>query len=193
MSDTLSVIAGLGNPEERYADTLHNAGFWCVDELARRAGASLKYEKRFDADVCKMSLHGTDLWLMKPQSYMNLSGKPVRGLLDYYRIPPAELLIVHDEIDLPPGTVRLKQGGGHGGHNGIRDVIQHCGKDFMRLRVGVGHPGEKDKVTGHVLRKASSDIDPLLQRSVDEAADIIPVLIDKGLNEAMKELHTRLG
>lgn len=193
MSDTLSVIAGLGNPEERYADTLHNAGFWCVDELARRAGASLKYEKRFDADVCKMSLHGTDLWLMKPQSYMNLSGKPVRGLLDYYRIPPAELLIVHDEIDLPPGTVRLKQGGGHGGHNGIRDVIQHCGKDFMRLRVGVGHPGEKDKVTGHVLRKASSDIDPLLQRSVDEAADIIPVLIDKGLNAAMKELHTRLG
>ena len=191
MADTLSVIAGLGNPEERYADTLHNAGFWCVDELARRAGASFKYEKRFDADVCKITLHGAELWLMKPQSYMNLSGKPVRGLLDYYRVPPERLLIVHDEIDLPPGTVRLKQGGGHGGHNGIRDVIKHCGRDFMRLRVGVGHPGEKDRVTGHVLKKASSEISPILQRSVDEAADIIPVLIDKGLNEAMKELHTR--
>ena len=193
MSDTLSVIAGLGNPEARYADTLHNAGFWCVDELARRAGLSFKYEKRFDADVCKTHLHGTEIWLMKPQSYMNLSGKPIRGLLDYYRLPPEQLLVVHDEIDLPPGTVRLKRGGGHGGHNGIRDVIQHCGRDFMRLRVGVGHPGEKDKVTGHVLKKASSDIDPLLQRSVDEAADIIPVLIDKGLDEAMKELHTRPG
>ena len=106
-------------------------------------------------------------------------------------MPSEQLLVVHDEIDLPPGTVRLKQGGGHGGHNGIRDVIKHCGRDFLRLRVGVGHPGEKEKVTGHVLRKASGDISPILQRSVDEAADIIPVLIDRGLNEAMKELHTR--
>ena len=191
MSDSISVIAGLGNPEERYANTLHNAGFWCVDELARRAGATFKYEKRFDADVCKMNLHGSELWLMKPQSYMNLSGKPVRALLDYYRVAPEELLVVHDEIDLPPGTVRLKKGGGHGGHNGLRDVIQHCGREFLRLRVGVGHPGEKSQVSGHVLKKAAGDIHPILQRSVDEATDIIPVLIDKGLNEAMRELHTR--
>ncbi len=191
MSESLAVIAGLGNPEDRYADTLHNAGFWCVDELARRVGGVFKYEKRFDSDVCKVTIHGADVWLVKPQSYMNLSGRPIRSVLDYYRIPVDRLLVTHDEIDLPPGTVRLKSGGGHGGHNGVRDVIQHCGRDFLRLRIGVGHPGEKDKVTGHVLRRAGGDIDPLLQRSVDEAADIVPVLIDKGLNEAMKELHTK--
>lgn len=191
MSETLAVIAGLGNPEERYADTLHNAGFWCVDELARREGAAFKYEKRFDSDVCKVTIHGAEIWLVKPQSYMNLSGGPIRSMLDYYRIPAERLLVAHDEIDLPPGTVRLKKGGGHGGHNGVRDTIQHCGRDFMRLRLGVGHPGEKDKVTGHVLRRANREIDPLLQRSVDEAADIVPVLIDKGLDEAMKELHTK--
>lgn len=193
MSQTIAVIAGLGNPEERYADTLHNAGFWCVDELARRAGAQFKYEKRFDAELCKVSIHGADIWLVKPQSYMNLSGKPVRGVLDYYHAEPENLLVVHDEIDLPPGTVRLKKGGGHGGHNGIRDVIQHCGRDFIRLRVGVGHPGEKDKVSGHVLKRAGSELTTVLQRSVDEAADIIPVVIDSGLNEAMKELHTQSG
>ncbi len=191
MSDTLSIIAGLGNPEDRYADTLHNAGFWCVDELARRAGISLKYEKRFDAEVGKLSLHGSDVWLAKPQSYMNLSGRPVRAMLDYYRLSVENLLVVHDELDLPPGTVRLKKGGGHGGHNGLRDVIRHCGRDFMRLRMGVGHPGEKEKVTGHVLRKATADVERILQRSVDEAADIVPVLVDRGLNEAMKELHTK--
>ena len=191
MSNTLSMIAGLGNPEDRYADTLHNAGFWCVDELARRAGISLKYEKRFDAEVGKLSLGGSDVWLAKPQSYMNLSGRPVRAMLDYYRLPVEGLLVVHDEIDLPPGTLRLKKGGGHGGHNGIRDVIRHCGRDFMRLRMGVGHPGEKEKVTGHVLRKASADVGRILQQSVDDAADIVPVLVDRGLNEAMKELHTK--
>ena len=191
MSESLSVIAGLGNPEDRYKDTLHNAGFWCVDELARRAGASFSYEKRFDADVCKMSMHGSDVWLIKPLSYMNNSGQPVRGFLDYYRLPVEKLLVVHDEIDLPPGTVRLKQGGGHGGHNGIRDVIEHCGAGFMRLRVGVGHPGEKEKVTGYVLKRAGAETSGVLQRAVDQAADIVPIILDKGMNEAMKELHTR--
>lgn len=190
MSDKLSVIAGLGNPGDRYADTLHNAGFWCVDELARRHGASFSYEKRFDAEVCKIVLHGRDVWLVKPQSYMNESGRPVRALLDYYQKPVDELLVVHDEIDLPPGRLRLKKGGGHGGHNGLRDLIRHCGADFKRLRFGVGHPGEKDKVTGYVLKKAGSDLRPVLERSVDDAADIVSVLADRGLNEAMKELHT---
>lgn len=190
MSAKLAAIAGLGNPEDRYADTLHNAGFWCVDELAHRASASFSYEKRFDAEVCKVSVAGQDIWLIKPQSYMNASGKPVRGLLDYYRIPVEGLLVAHDEIDLPPGTLRLKQGGGHGGHNGIRDVIKHCGNNFMRLRFGVGHPGEKDKVTGYVLKRAPSAIAGDLERAVDEAADIVPVLAERGLNDAMKELHT---
>ena len=135
MPQNLTIIAGLGNPEERYAKTLHNAGFWFVDELARRDAASFKYEKRFDAEICKLKISGQDIWLAKPQSYMNLSGSPVRSLLDYYRLSVSDLLVAHDEIDLPPGDVRLKLGGGHGGHNGLRDVMQHCGKDFMRLRI----------------------------------------------------------
>ncbi len=191
MSSNVSVIAGLGNPEERYAQTLHNAGFWIVDEIARRENVSFKYEKRFDADIGRISIGGNDIWLVKPQSYMNLSGGPVRAVLDYYRLSVEKLLVAHDEIDLPPGTVRLKRSGGHGGHNGLRDLIQHCGNNFMRMRVGVGHPGEKDKVTGYVLKRAPSDIEAILQQSVDAAADIIPVLVDRGLDEAMKALHTK--
>lgn len=187
----LTIIAGLGNPEERYERTLHNAGFWFVDELARRDGAQFKYEKRFDADVCRIKIAGGDVWLAKPQSYMNLSGGPVRALLDYYRLSAEQLLVAHDEIDLPPGTVRLKLGGGHGGHNGLRDLIQHCGRDFMRLRLGVGHPGQKDQVTGYVLKKASSDVESAILKNVDEAADVMSVLAESGLNAAMKKLHTK--
>ncbi len=191
MSIHVSIITGLGNPEDRYAQTLHNAGFWIVDESARRWNARLKYEKRFDADIGKAMIGETEVWLVKPQSYMNLSGGPVRAMLDYYRLSVDQLLVAPDEIDLPPGTVRLKKAGGHGGHNGLRDVIQHNGNNFMRLRVGVGHPGEKDKVTGYVLKRPSSSDDAILQRSVDAAVDVIPVLVDRGLDEAMKALHTK--
>jgi PTH1 family peptidyl-tRNA hydrolase len=187
----LSIIAGLGNPEERYERTLHNAGFWFVDAVARKYGGDFRYEKKFDAECCKVSISGSDVWLVKPQSYMNQSGGPVRAALDYYRLNARNMLVAHDEIDLPPGTVRLKQGGGHGGHNGIRDVMQHCGKDFMRLRIGVGHPGEKDKVTGYVLKRASSGIAALVEKNVDDALDVMPLLIDDGLNAAMKALHTQ--
>jgi PTH1 family peptidyl-tRNA hydrolase len=187
----LSIIAGLGNPEEKYERTLHNAGFWFVDAVARKYGGDFRYEKKFDADCCKVSILGSDIWLVKPQSYMNQSGGPVRAALDYYRLNAKHLLVAHDEIDLPPGTVRLKQGGGHGGHNGIRDVMQHCGKDFMRLRIGVGHPGEKDKVTGYVLKRASTSIAAAVEKNVDEALDVMPLLIDDGLNAAMKKLHTK--
>lgn len=185
------MIVGLGNPEERYERTLHNAGFWFVDELARRAGASFKFEKRFDAEVCKIDVDGNDIWLARPQSYMNLSGGPVRAMLDYYRLSVEHLLVAHDEIDLPPGTVRLKQGGGHGGHNGLRDVTRHCGSEFMRLRLGVGHPGHKDQVTNYVLKRASSESEQLILGNIDEAADVIPLLVQDGLNAAMKKLHTK--
>jgi PTH1 family peptidyl-tRNA hydrolase len=192
MTTHITMIAGLGNPEEHYERTLHNAGFWFVDELARRAGVAFKYEKRFDAEVCKVSLAGNDIWLVKPQSYMNLSGGPIRGVLDYYRMRADEILVAHDEIDLPTGTVKLKTGGGHGGHNGIRDVIQHCGRDFARLRLGVGHPGQKDKVTGYVLKKASSDVEAVILKNVDEAADVMDLLVESGLSAAMKKLHTKI-
>ena len=191
MNSHTSIIAGLGNPEERYARTLHNAGFWVVDEIARRNNIAFKYEKRFDAEIAKVSVSGDELWLVKPQNYMNLSGGPIRAMLDYYRLPIEQLLVAHDEIDLPPGIVRLKKGGGHGGHNGLRDLIQHCGKDFMRLRIGVGHPGHKDQVTGYVLKKASSEVESAMLRNVDEAADVMALLAEDGLNAAMKKLHTK--
>ncbi len=191
MSKPIRVIAGLGNPEEKYERTLHNAGFWFVDALARKYGGSYRYEKRFDAEFCRINLHGEDVWLVKPQSYMNRSGQPIRGVLDYYRFRPAELLVAHDEIDLPPGTVRLKAGGGHGGHNGLRDIIRHCGAEFLRLRLGVGHPGEKHEVTNYVLKRGSGDIESAVERNIDAAIDVMPDLVDGDVNAAMKKLHTK--
>jgi PTH1 family peptidyl-tRNA hydrolase len=191
MSKQIRIIAGLGNPEEKYERTLHNAGFWFVDALARKYGGHFRYEKKFDADYCRINLHGDDVWLVKPQSFMNQSGGPIRAVLDYYRLRVTELLVAHDEIDLPPGTTRLKEGGGHGGHNGLRDIIRHCGADFVRLRLGVGHPGEKSKVTGYVLKRGSGDVEMAIEKNIDEAVDIMPTLLDEGLNAAMKRLHTR--
>lgn len=191
MSTSLRIIAGLGNPGDKYERTLHNAGFWFVDALARKHGGQFRYEKKFDTDYCRINLHGEDVWLMKPQSFMNESGTPVRGMLDYYRLRATELLVAHDEIDLPPGTVRLKKGGGHGGHNGLRDIIRHCGADFMRLRLGVGHPGDKSKVTSYVLKRGSGETEAAIERNVDEAVDVMPLLVDQGLNAAMKKLHTK--
>ena len=191
MSKAIRIIAGLGNPEDRYERTLHNAGFWFVDALAREYSGSFRYEKKFDADYCRISLHGAEVWLVKPQSYMNNSGQPVRGLLDYYRLSVDELLVAHDEIDLPPGTTRLKEGGGHGGHNGLRDIIQHCGPDFLRLRLGVGHPGEKHEVTNYVLKRGSSDVETAIKKDISDAMAVMPELVDGETNAAMKKLHTK--
>ncbi|MGB5165409.1 MAG: aminoacyl-tRNA hydrolase [Woeseiaceae bacterium] len=191
MASSLRIIAGLGNPGDKYERTLHNAGFWFVDALARKFGGQFRFEKKFDTDYCRINLHGEEVWLMKPQSFMNESGTPVRGMLDYYRVRVTQLLVAHDEIDLPPGTVRLKKGGGHGGHNGLRDIIRHCGADFMRLRLGVGHPGDKSKVTSYVLKRGSSETEAAIESNVDEAVNVMPLLVDQGLNAAMKKLHTK--
>ena len=187
----LNIIVGLGNPEDKYERTLHNVGFWFVDAVARKYGGQFRYEKKFDADCCRVNIQDEEVWLVKPQSYMNLSGGPVRGVMDYYRLNPGGLLVAHDEIDLPPGTVRLKKGGGHGGHNGIRDVIKHCGADFMRLRLGVGHPGEKTRVTGYVLKRGSADVERAVESNIDDAIAVLPLLMDDGLNAATKALHTK--
>src|SRR5690606_32436755 len=183
---------GLGNPGERHARTLHNAGFWFVDLLAERAGETFRPEKRFDSHACRITLAGEDVRLLKPQAYMNRSGGPIRAFLDYYGLDVAKLLVVHDEIDLPPGIARLKVGGGHGGHNGVRDVIQHCGADFMRLRIGVGHPGEKDKVTGYVLKPGAAEVEAAVRSAIEEAAEVVPLLAEKGIEHAMNRLHTAL-
>jgi PTH1 family peptidyl-tRNA hydrolase len=191
MSNSIRIIAGLGNPEDKYERTLHNAGFWFVNALADKYGGSFRFEKKFDADVCKVTMHGQDVWLVKPQSYMNLSGGPIRGVLDYYRLKVSELLVAHDEIDLPPGTAKLKLGGGHGGHNGLRDTIQHCGAEFVRLRLGVGHPGEKSQVTNYVLKRGSADVERAIEDTIVDAAAVMPLLIEDGLNAATKALHTK--
>ena len=191
MSNSIRIIAGLGNPDEKHERTLHNAGFWFVDALAEKYGGSFRYEKKFDADYCKVNLHGRNVWLVKPQSYMNCSGGPIRAVMDYYRLKVTDLLVAHDEIDLPPGTTRLKVGGGHGGHNGLRDIIQHCSAEFVRLRLGVGHPGEKSQVTNYVLKRGSADVERAIEDNIVEAMDVMPILIEDGLNAATKALHTK--
>jgi PTH1 family peptidyl-tRNA hydrolase len=191
MSNTICIIAGLGNPGDKYQRTLHNAGFWFVDALAHKYSGSFRYDKKFDADCCKVEIQGEEIWLLKPQSFMNLSGGPIRGVLDYYRLNVGDLLVAHDEIDLPPGTTRLKTGGGHGGHNGLRDIIQHCGPEFVRLRFGIGHPGDKSQVTDYVLKRGSADIERAIEENISDAIKIMPVLIDDGLNAATKALHTK--
>ncbi len=191
MSAVVTMIAGLGNPDSKYERTLHNAGFWFVDALLRKYGSEFRYDKKFDAEICRIDLQGNEVWLVKPHSFMNLSGGPVRGVLDYYRLQPEQLLVAHDEIDLPPGTVRLKLGGGHGGHNGMRDVMRHCGSDFMRLRIGVGPPGEKSMVTNYVLKKGTADVEAAVNKTLDDAVAVMPILVEDGLNAAMKKLHTK--
>lgn len=191
MPEQIRIIAGLGNPEPQHERTLHNAGFWYVDALARKYGGDFRYDKKFDADVARVSVHGNEIWLIKPQSYMNCSGGPIRAALDYYRLGTRELLVAHDEIDLQPGVTRLKEGGGHGGHNGLRDIIRHCGADFVRLRLGVGHPGDKNLVTGYVLKRGSSEVEAAIEKNVAEAVEILPTLIEDGLSAAQKALHTR--
>ncbi len=191
MTNSVRIIAGLGNPGEKYQRTLHNAGFWFVDAVADKYGGSFRYEKKFDADTCKIDLHGEDIWLVKPQCFMNLSGGPIRGVIDYYRLEVGNLLVAHDEIDLPPGTTRLKMGGGHGGHNGLRDIIQHCGAEFVRLRLGVGHPGDKSQVTDYVLKRGSADVEHAIEENISAAVKIMPLLIEDGLNAATKALHTK--
>lgn len=191
MSYTIQIIAGLGNPGEKYEKTLHNAGFWFLENLALKYGGIFRYEKKFDIDSCKVDINGCSIWLIKPQSFMNLSGRPIKSFLDYYQLKVNNLLVVQDEIDLPSGTIRLKEGGGHGGHNGIRDVIQHCGPQFIRLRLGVGHPGEKSKVINYVLNPGSKKVESAIKNNIKDALSVIPILMEDGFNEATKALHTK--
>ena len=148
----IRLIVGLGNPGREYETTRHNAGYWWLDELARLQNLSFKSESKFHGLAARGQLHGHEMLLLKPQTFMNVSGRAVGALAQFYKIAPAEMLVVHDELDLPPGVARLKMGGGHGGHNGLKDIIAHLGsKDFWRLRLGIGHPGERADVAGYVL------------------------------------------
>ena len=186
----LKLVVGLGNPGAEYARTRHNAGFWYVDELARRGGGGWRRESRHQCELARVTVAGCELWLMKPSTYMNRSGAAVQSLAAFYRIAPAEMLVAHDDIDLPPGVARLKEGGGHGGHNGVRDVIAQLGADFWRLRIGVGHPGVKDQVIDAVLDRATADEQRLIDAALERAHAALPELLRDGAQPAMNHLHT---
>ena len=187
----LSIIVGLGNPGPEHRLTRHNAGFWFVDALARAQGAQFRAHARYQGEVARVSLGGHDLTLLKPQTFMNRSGLSVRALVDYSKAKMSQVLVVHDELDLPPGTARLKFGGGHGGHNGLRDMITHCGADFWRLRLGIGHPGHRDQVIDYVLQRAAPTDEAAIVESVGTALEALPVFLQDGAEKAMHTLHTR--
>ncbi|MFI4886668.1 MAG: aminoacyl-tRNA hydrolase [Steroidobacterales bacterium] len=187
----LTLIVGLGNPGPTYARTRHNAGFELVDELARRTGASLRHEGRHQGELARASIAGTEVWLLKPMTYMNLSGQSVRSVAGFYRIAPQSILVAHDELDFPPGVVRLKEGGGAGGHNGLRDIMAQLGDAFWRLRIGIGHPGDRDAVLDYVLGRPLAADAGLIREAVVAAADAVAVMLTEGGPKAMNRLHRR--
>jgi peptidyl-tRNA hydrolase, PTH1 family len=188
----LKLIVGLGNPGPEYLMTRHNAGFWFVDALANKLSLTFSPDKKFQAEVCRYQSGSTDCWLCKPQTYMNDSGAAVQALMNYYKISMNEVMVAHDEIDLLPGTSRLKKGGGHGGHNGLRDIIQRTGSsEFLRLRIGVGHPGSKDKVVPYVLGRASADDENQIIDSYSLALERSEQFFEDNLNKLMTELNKK--
>src|SRR5688572_30377194 len=186
----LKLIVGLGNPGAEYARTRHNAGFWLVDELARRHGGTFRSEGKHQAELTRVRIGGEEVWLMKPMSFMNRSGGPVSSVLGFYKMTPAQMLVAHDEIDLPSGTVRLKEAGGHGGHNGLRDLIAALGNGFWRLRIGVSHPGTKNEVVDFVLTRAGADEQRVIDETIVMGADAIEQMLRAGAQIAMNKLHS---
>jgi PTH1 family peptidyl-tRNA hydrolase len=187
----IQLIVGLGNPGREYEATRHNAGFWLVDELARRHGGALRMEARFKAELARVQLAGGERWLVKPQDYMNNSGRVTAAVAAFYKVEAASILVAHDELDLAPGDLRLKQGGGAGGHNGLKDLIAHFGPDFWRLRIGVGHPGAKELVTPWLLGGTRTNERMPIEQAVQQGADILPEMLEQGAERAMQKLHTR--
>ncbi|VDY64455.1 Peptidyl-tRNA hydrolase [Shimwellia blattae] len=179
---TIKLIVGLANPGAEYAATRHNAGAWYVDLLAGNARAPLKEEPKFYGYTARLTLEGQDVRLLVPTTFMNLSGKAVAAMATFYRINPDEILVAHDELDLPPGVAKFKLGGGHGGHNGLKDIISKLGNNpnFYRLRVGIGHPGDKNKVVGFVLGKPPVSEQKLIDEAIDEAARCTDLWLREG-------------
>lgn len=186
----LKLIVGLGNPGREYARTRHNAGWWFVDELAQRYRGSWKCEAREHRELARIQLEDSDLWLLKPTSFMNNSGGPVASVAKFYQVSPPQILVVHDEIDLSPGIARLKHGGGHGGHNGLRDVMAHIGADFWRLRLGVGHPGSKELVIDSVLDRPTAAELKAIEQAMVRSLEVLPELLRSGAQKAMHTLHS---
>ena len=189
----LRVIAGLGNPGPEHRVTRHNAGFWFVDVLAQRHGGEFRDYRKYSGETARITVSGQEIVLLKPTTYMNRSGLSIRQISDFFKIAPEEILVAHDELDLPVGSVRLKHAGGHGGHNGLRDTIAHIGENFWRLRLGIGHPGTKTEVIDYVLTRAPRAEEEMILDAVNVAADSLPVILEQGAERAMTKLHSRAG
>lgn len=187
----IRLIVGLGNPGANYHSTRHNAGFWLVDDIARDHSIALRNETRFHGEVGKFNTSGKDIHLLKPTTFMNRSGQSVAALSKYFKITPEQILVLHDELDLEPGDNRLKKSGGHGGHNGLRDIINHIGKEFFRLRIGIGHPGDRNQVVNYVLKNPSRDDLDKIADANQQSINIMPTLLAGQFEKAMQELHTK--
>lgn len=187
----IKLIVGLANPGAKYEGTRHNAGEWFVNELARMYNTSLKEEAKYFGKVAKINTAQGEVRLLVPTTFMNLSGKAVGALANFYRIKPEEILVAHDELDLPPGVAKIKQGGGHGGHNGLKDIIASLGNNnnFYRVRIGIGHPGHRDLVAGYVLGKPAPQDQEKIDATVDEASRCVEVLFKEGIVKATNRLN----
>ena len=188
----VKLIVGLGNPGQEYANTRHNAGALFVEQLAAHMHCTLSPDRKYFGLTGKFSHKGQDVRLLVPTTYMNRSGQAVGALAGFFRIQPAEILVAHDELDIPPGTCKLKQGGGHGGHNGLRDIISSLGNqnNFYRLRLGIGHPGHSSQVTGYVLGRAPRSEQDLIDSTIDFALGVLPDILEGQFSRAMQQLHS---
>ena len=185
----IELVVGLGNPGPRYDQTRHNAGFWFVDALAREAGCTLRKEARFHGELGRCRI-GNDVRLLKPDTFMNRSGQSVAAVARYFGVDVERILVVHDDLDLAPGVVRLKRGGGHGGHNGLRDLIAHLGsRAFLRLRLGIGHPGHRDEVVDYVLSRPRPEEREAIETGIRRALEVMPLVVEGRLEAAMNVLH----
>lgn len=190
--NVIKLVVGLGNPGPEYADTRHNAGFWLIDELAWQWKAALKEEKKFFGDTARAKLPGGEVWLLKPNTYMNRSGQSVQALANFYKIAPQEILVVHDELDIDAGRIKFKLGGGNGGHNGLKDIQAKLGTaDFYRLRLGIGHPGNRNEVVNYVLKKPRAEERELIDQAVRKSAEAMPRLLAGEFTEVQRVLHSK--
>ena len=188
----IKLLVGLGNPGPEYEATRHNAGFWWIDGAARQLGARLSADRASFGLVGRVNRPAGPVWLLQPQTYMNLSGKSVAALARFFKIAPQEILVVHDELDLLPGQMKLKAGGGHAGHNGLRDIHAQLGSaDYWRLRLGIGHPGDKAEVAGYVLRKPPASEREAIERSIEESLKHLDLMLDGAMQQAVMKLHAK--
>ncbi len=192
MPSRIDLIVGLGNPGSNYAQTRHNVGFWLLDELAKNSNVTFQTQSKFFGETARIKTDNHDCWLLKPSTFMNRSGQSVGAVATFYRIPIERILVIHDELDLEAGTIRLKEGGGHGGHNGLRDITTRFGSDkYLRLRIGIGHPGSGSDVSKYVLNRPSASEEMEIQNAMARSLDQLPDILSGNLQKVMNELHKK--